>query len=667
VELLRRGRALISVHPVSNSVAWRPTAEIIAKSNLTRFMSSYGVANLEELHRKAVDEPDWFWNAVISDLGISFYTGYSKVLDASAGMPWTRWCVGGSLNIIHNCIDKRARDTRPAIKWEGEDASVRALTYAQLATEVNRTANGLRQLGVRKGHVIAIVMPMLPETAIALFAVAKIGAIILPLFSGYGAEAIRTRLEDAGAVCVITCDGYVRRGRAIHLKSVVDDAVDRSRSVRHVVVVKRSGVDVSWRMNRDVKWSDLAEGASPECDSERTSAEDPLMIIYTSGTTGRPKGTVHTHCGFPIKAAQDLSHAFDVKADDTIFWVTDLGWMMGPWELFGATIIGASVALYEGAVDYPTSQRLWDVVQRHGVSVLGVSPTLVRMLMRSGEPQLDREHSTLRILGSTGEPWDEKSWWWFFESVGQSRLPIINYAGGTEISGGILGGNVISPLKPCAFAGPLPGMAADVVDAAGQSLINQVGELAIRRPWIGMSRGFWKDPQRYLDTYWSRVENLWFHGDWACVDHEGSWYILGRSDDTIKVAGKRVGPAEIESVLTQHPQIAEAAVVGIPDDVKGQALVCICVRAGDTPAPRDVLRDLVIRAFGRALRPTLIEYVEELPKTRNGKVMRRVIRAAFLAQEAGDLTALDNPDAVAAIRSLGIAYRAALVRSGDPR
>ena len=630
---------------------------MIAASNLARFMAVFGAQDLEDLQRRSTEDPEWFWHAVIVDLDIRFYEPYSKVLDMSAGIQWPKWCVDGRLNIIHNCIDKRRDDDRPAIKWEGEDGSTLELSYRQLAQEVNRFANALRRLGVKKGDVVALFMPMLPETAIAMFAIAKIGGIVLPLFSGYGADALATRLVDSEAICLITCDGYQRRGRTIEMKKTADDAVERSPSVRHVVVVRRCGVTVGWRGERDRWWKEIVASESLECDSEQTAAEDSLMLIYTSGTTGRPKGTLHTHCGFPIKAAQDLSHGFDLKAQDTIFWVTDIGWMMGPWELFGATIIGATVVLYDGAFDYPDPERIWNLVKRHRVSVLGVSPTLIRLLMRHADRAVDLQNSALRILGSTGETWDLKSWRWFFEKVGGSCLPIINYSGGTEISGGILSGNVLTPMKPCAFAGPLPGMAADVVDESGTSVRNQVGELVIRGPWIGMSRGFWKDPERYLQTYWSKIKDVWVHGDWAAVDTQGFWYITGRSDDTIKVAGKRVGPAEVESLLVQHPGVVEAAVIGIPDELKGQAIVCFCVTSTDIR--EESLTDLVVGAFGRSLRPLAINYVEELPRTRNGKVMRRVIRAAFLGEEEGDTSALENPNSVPPIRTLGIPYRRA--------
>jgi acetyl-CoA synthetase len=380
------------------------------------------------------------------------------------------------------------------------------------------------------------------------------------------------------------------------------------------------------------------------------------MLIYTSGTTGRPKGAVHTHCGFPIKAAQDLVHSFDVHDGETMYWVSDMGWMMGPWEVFGMTLLGGTVVLYDGALDYPAPDRLWAIVARHGVNVLGVSPTLIRALMRHGEqPVTSHDLSSLRILGSTGEPWNPEPWRWFFDVVGGGRLPIINYSGGTEVSGGLVAGNVLTPIKPAAFAGPPPGIAADVVDERGQPLRNHVGELVVRAPWIGMTRGFWNDPERYIQTYWSRIPGTWVHGDWAAIDEDGLWYILGRSDDTIKVAGKRLGPAEVESVLVEHAAVTEAAAIGVPDADKGQALVCFCVlRPGHAagPALATELTALIGTRLGKPLRPKAIEFVHDLPKTRNAKVMRRVIRSVYLGEPAGDLSSLENPQAVDEIAAM---------------
>ena len=636
-------------------IAWRPSREYIDRSRLVAFMQRHGLRDVAELMRRSTTDLGWFWRAVLDDLGIEFYQPYRDILDVSAGPAYARWCVGGRMNIVHNCLDKWAgtpTDRLDAVRWEGEEGATRTLTYAELRREVNRCASGLRALGVARGDRVALFMPMCPELVTAFFAVIKIGGIVLPLFSGYGADAVATRLVDSGATVVFTADGFWRRGQRVVMKQTADEALRSAPSVRHLIVVPRLGIDGPCGA-RDRTWSDVVSAQSDTSPTEQTDADEPLMIIYTSGTTGRPKGAVHTHCGFPIKTAQDMVHCFDVQPGETMYWVSDMGWMMGPWELMGMTLLAGTIVLYDGALDHPGPDRLWSLVERHRVNILGISPTLIRALMRHGEqPVRAHDVSSLRILGSTGEPWNLEPWRWFFEVAGGSRLPIINYSGGTEVSGGLVGGNVITPLKPAAFAGPPPGIAADVVDDKGQPVRNQVGELVVRAPWIGMTRGFWNDPERYLQTYWSRFPGVWVHGDWAAIDDDGLWYILGRSDDTIKIAGKRLGPAEVESVLVEDAAVAEAAAVGIPDPLKGQALVCFCVlRPGHegSTALVDRLKNLVAARLGKPLRPESIEFVSELPKTRNAKVMRRVIRAAYLGEQPGDLTALENPHAVTAI------------------
>lgn len=405
---------------------------------------------------------------------------------------------------------------------------------------------------------------------------------------------------------------------------------------------------------RDHWWRDLIPHQPPEAIAEPTAAEDTLMIIYTSGTTGKPKGAVHTHCGFPVKAAQDMAFGTDVHADDVIYWMSDMGWMMGPWLVFGATLLGATCFLYDGAPDYPGPDRLWHLAARHRINQLGISPTLIRALIPHGDGWVKKHDlSAIKCFASTGEPWNPDPWLWLFNVVGEGQRPIINYSGGTEIAGGILMGNPILPLKPAAFAAACPGMAADVIDENGRPVRNEVGELAIRAPWVGMTRGFWGDPQRYLDAYWSRLPNVWIHGDWAAIDGDGMWYILGRSDDTIKVAGKRLGPAEVESVLVNHEAVAEAAAIGVPHDIKGSEVVCFCVLApGHTPSDtlREALRAKVAEAMGKPLAPKEIWFVSDIPKTRNAKVMRRIIRSAYLGQDPGDTSSLVNPEAIKEIR-----------------
>jgi acetyl-CoA synthetase len=537
--------------------------------------------------------------------------------------------------------------------YESEEGQASSLSYAELAAEVNRAANGLRSLGLGKGDAVGLLMPMTPQIVVALLAVTKIGGVVLPLFSGFGAGAIADRLADGEARLLFTADGMPRRGGLVPLKAVADEAARRVPTLRHMIVHRRMGNPVSIEPGRDHWWHELIDSQPAESHTEPTSAEDPLMIIYTSGTTGRPKGAVHTHCGFPVKAAQDMAFGTDVQPGERMFWITDMGWMMGPWLAFGALILGAAMFLYDGAPDYPGPERIWRMVERHKLTGLGISPTLVRALAALGEaPVRAHDLSSLRLFGSTGEPWNPEPWRWLFEVPGESVRPIINYSGGTEVSGGILMGNPILPLKPCAFSAPCPGIAADVFDESGKPVRNQVGELVIKAPWIGMTRGFWKDPARYEATYWSRWPGVWVHGDWAAIDGDGMWYILGRSDDTIKVAGKRLGPAEVESVLVAQPEVVEAAAIGVPDPVKGSRVVCFCVlRAGVMPSAdlEQALQQRVVRELGKPFAPKAFVFVADLPKTRNAKVMRRMIRAAYMGESPGDTSSLVNPESLEAI------------------
>src|SRR5437870_1750280 len=438
------------------------------------------------------------------------------------------------------------------------------------------------------------------------------------------------------------------------MKETADRALVSCPTIKKVIVHRRVVREIPWTHGRDEVWEVLLEDHPDRASTQELDPEDPLMIIYTSGTTGKPKGTLHVHGGFPIKSAQDMAHCFDVGPDDVVFWYTDIGWMMGPWLIFGTLLLGATMVLYEGTPDHPAADRLWRMVDKHRVTVLGVSPTLVRSLMTHGD-EVPSHHdlSSLRILGGTGEPWNPEPFQWYFKHIGGGRVPAINYTGGTEISGGILCGNVITHLRPCSFAGPVPGMAVDVLDSDGESIRGEVGELVIRNPWPGMTRGFWGDRQRYLETYWSRLENVWVHGDWAYVDPEdGLWYVLGRSDDTIKIAGKRLGPAEVESILVGHPAVAEAAAIGVPDEMKGEALVCFVVlRPNHQPsdALASELQELVSAALGKPLKPKAVHFVGDLPRTRNAKILRRVVRSVYTGNDPGDLSSLENPSALAAI------------------
>jgi len=646
--------------PFDQKMAWEPNPEWIRESNLQRFMDSHSLDSVDHLVDRAAADPAWFWDAVMHDLDVRFETPYTSIMDTSRGVPFTEWCVGGRMNIVHNLLDKwqaaEETRTRTALIWEGEDGSVRTYSYEELNARVCNVARNVQKLGIGPGDVAGLYMPMTPELAIAFLAVLKVGATILPLFSGYGPSAIATRLEDAGATVLFTADGFHRRGSLVAMKETADEALELYDAVRHVFVHDYAGrADVPMTAGRDYAWYSLEEGDGSDPGTVSTAAEDVAMIIYTSGTTGRPKGAVHTHCGFPIKAAQDMSHAMDVKPGDVMYWMTDMGWMMGPWLVFGTLTIGATMVFYDGAPDTPSVDRVWQLLQKHGVTHFGLSPVLVRALMPHGTGPVGRHDlSALRAVCSTGSPWDPESWNWVFRHVLKAQKPILNYSGGTEISGGIVCGNFLKPLKPCSFSGPVPGMDADVVDELGHSVRGKVGELVIRSPWIGMTRGFWNDTGRYLESYWSRHEGVWMHGDFAAIDKDGLWYILGRSDDTIKVAGKRVGPAEVEAVVNAVEGVLESAAIGIPHDVKGEEIGIYCVPSRGT-SPTENLRSNIIAAvaseLGKPLRPRFVKFCSQLPKTRNAKIMRRVVKAVHLDLPAGDVTSLEDPAAMDAVRN----------------
>lgn len=629
-------------------------------TRLARFIERHGYGSLDQLQEDAERDAPVFWDRVVSEVGLEWTTPYTQTLDMSDGIMWPRWFVGGRLDLVDNIVGKHARrhPDKVAVRWEGDAGEERRITYAELAREVDGMAAGLRALGAGEGSRIAIYLPMVPEAAVILLAAAKIGAISVPMFSGYSADSVVQRVQDAAATVLVCANGYFRRGKPVRMLADALAAADACESVQHVVVVDRlgNGPYAGSEHGGHYDLCDYATLAATPADpsaAESFGASDPLMLVYTSGTTGKPKGVVHTHGGFPLKAAQDMVMAFDLREDDTLMWVTDMGWLMGPWMVFGALLLGATIVLCEGTPDYPDAGRLWRIVQRHGVTHLGLSPTLVRLLMgsRDAVPQIG-SLDTVRVFGSTGEAWNETPWLWLFETVGQSRRPIVNYSGGTEIGGGILACFPGLPQTACGFNGPIPGMAADVVDAEGKPVRGSVGELVLRQPWPGMTQGFWNDPERYEDTYWSALPGLWVHGDWASIDSDGYWFVHGRSDDTIKVAGKRLGPTEFESALVSHPLVAEAVAVGVPDPIKGEAVVCFVTlhdkRSGQEgwSVWETELSDHVARLLGKPLRPARIHALTQIPKTRNGKILRRVVRNAYIGRPMGDLSSMENPRSI---------------------
>ena len=629
-------------------ILWRPSPEAVERARVTGFMRKHGIKDTGELIRRSADDTSWFWDAALRDLGVRWFRPYSKVQDGSRGFPWTRWFLDGRINIVANCLDPAPPD-QAALIGEADDGAVRTWTYRELNDEVSRVAGLLRQLGAGKGDAVGIYMPMVPEIAAAFFGCLKIGAVPVPVFSAFGAPALAVRLRDAGAKVLFTADGVSRRGKRSALKPEADKAVAECPSLRNVVVLRRLGIDVPMGP-RDLWWHEAVGRAAPETATAELEAEDTSVVLYTSGTTGNPKGTVHTHAGALAKIATELGYNFDVRAGDVFFWVTDMGWMMGPWELIGVTFFRGTLVIFEGAPNHPDPGRLWEIVERHKATHLGISPTAIRLLKTESLDWL-RKHdlSSLRILGSTGEPWDTDSYLWFFEHAGGRRCPIINITGGTELIGSHLAPLPITDLKACTVRGPCLGMDVDVFDDDGKPIRGGIGHLVCKKPAPSMTKGFLNDPERYLQTYFSRFPGVWYHGDWAKVDEDGFWFLFGRSDDTIKVAGKRTGPAEVEGALIEHPAVAEAAAVGVPHDVKGETVACFVVlNPGHEPSEplREELRNQVVKHLGKTLKPETLRFARTLPKTRSGKIVRGAIRRRFLNQPVGDVTSVENPDAI---------------------
>ena len=626
-------------------VVWTPSEEVLARANVVRLMGRHGFDDYWELVRRSQEDPGWFWPAAIEDMDLDFFRPWDEVVDLSRGPEWATWFVGGTVNVAWNCVHRWSERTPDAVGavFAGEDGERREWTFAELSRATTRLAEGLIALGIEPGDRVAIYMPMCPEVAVASHACAHVGAVQVPIFSGFAAPAVRERLRDSEAKVVITADTSLRRGKWLDMRATVEEAVTESPSVQHVVTWSRA----------DGSWDGVQLGPGELAPLE-LDAEHPYLLTYTSGTTGKPKGVLHVHGGFLVSITREVAYQADAHAGEVILFATDMGWIMGPWTVVGGGALGCRLIFAEGAPDQP-SHRLWALVERERVNVLGCSPTLVRALIPHGEPRADL--ASLRTIVTTGEPWNPAPYMWLFEHVGGGRCPIINCSGGTEVGACFLSPTPAIAIKACSLGGPALGMDMDVVDNEGNSLVatGEVGELACRKPFPGMTRGFWRDPERYLEAYWRRIPGLWVHGDWASVDEDGYWYLHGRSDDTLNIAGKRIGPAEIESAVVAHPAVAEAAAVGVPHEVKGEVAWVFCVLKPGSDGGEDLEREVADRAaeeLGKAFRPERIVFVGALPKTRSAKIVRRAVRAKVLGKDPGDLSSVENPEALDEIERL---------------
>jgi acetyl-CoA synthetase len=628
-----------------------PPPEFSAKAHI-KSLEQY-----EALYQESIEDPERFWATVAGDL--HWFKTWDKVLDWN--LPWAKWFVGGKLNLSYNCVDRHALGTRAnktALIWESEPGEIRRLTYAELHVEVQKFANALKSLGIGKGDRVAVYMGMTPELAIALLACARIGAIHSVIFGGFAANAIADRVNDSSCVAIITQDASYRRGNEIALKRTVDEAMAACHTVKHVVVYQRMGTPVEMTEGRDHWWHDLTAQAGAECPAEQMDSEDPLYILYTSGTTGKPKGLVHTTGGYAVQTYLTTKLVFDLR-DEDIYWCTaDIGWVTGhSYIVYGPLQNGATVLMYEGAPNWPDFSRFWKIVDDHKVSVFYTAPTAIRAFMKWGNEHVEK-HSleSLRLLGTVGEPINPEAWMWYRERIGRNRCPIVDTWWQTE-TGAIL----IAPIpgavaaKPGSATRPFFGIQPEVVTREGKPVpAGHGGLLVVRKPWPSMARTVYGDPERFQRTYWSDVPGSYFTGDGARQDADGYFWLMGRVDDVINVSGHRLGTMEVESALVAHPKVAEAAVVGRPDDLKGQAIAAfVSLESGNVPSEglKDELRKWVAQEIGALARPDDIRFTDALPKTRSGKIMRRLLRdLATHGEVQGDVTTLEDFTVIAKLR-----------------
>jgi len=651
----------------TDEVVYTPSREFVESTNVYDFMQTYDIDDYEELIERTTSEVEgeprsgvsWFWDELVDYLDIEFDEGYDAVRNDAEGPQFTEWYPGGELNAAHNTVDRHAapdseRRNKVACIWEGEPGEVREVTYHELARQSNRVANYLESRGIETGDTVGLYMPMVPEVISILYGCFKVGAIAVPIFSGFGVDATATRIGDAECSVLFTGDGFYRRGSHVTLKEAADDAIEQAGHVEHTVVYDRLGLaseeEIPWDDDRDEHWEETVGEAGDDYDTKSLDASQESMLLYSSGTTGKPKGIVHTHAGALMQAAKEVYFGMDLKPSDRFFWVSDIGWMMGPWTLMGTHAHGGTMFMYEGAPDHPEPDRFWQLIDDHGITQFGISPTAIRALRKRGDEWVeDYDLSSLRLLGSTGEPWDPESWLWFHEEVGGGDTPIINISGGTEIMGCFLMPMPITPLKPCTLGGPGLGMDIDIVDRNGDSIADshERGFLVARDSCPSMTKSLWSGDERYLAEYWSSWEDLWDHGDWAQKDADGFWFLHGRADDALNVAGRKVGPAEVEGAAMEHDAVNQAAAVGVPDDTTGTAVVLYAVlEAGEEESEdlRGAIRDTVGEELGKPFRPREVLFVDAFPKTQSGKIIRRAIESIYRGEDLGDMSSIENPD-----------------------
>lgn len=634
-----------------------PSEKQIQESNIFQFMQKHNITSLEELSQKAKHNLEWFWKSVEKDIGIIWDVPYAKTLDVSKGIAWTKWFVGGKTNIYKSSVEKFVKlyPQKTAYHFISEDGNTSKISYSELNCKVSKLANGLKSLGVQKGDVIAIYLPMIEEAIVTVLAASKIGAIQTVIFSGYSSESLHVRLQDCKAKILLVSDGFTRKGKSVSQKQAAEIAI-KDTNIEKTIVVSYKGIDKYDESKKIIFYDSLMTSQNNICATEILDSEDPLFILYTSGTTGKPKGVIHTHGGFSVFAGYQAAYLIDIRENDTLFWPADVGWITGlVWNVYGLLMRGASAVIYDGALDFPTVDRTWKILSDYKATIFGISPTAVRLFKKNNvEPLKLFTLGKIKNIPTTGEPLDADSWWWLFEKVGNKKIPIMNLSGGTEIGGAMLSVFPGMKLKPSTVGVPIPGMNIDVFDDNGNSVQNQNGYLVIKSPWPAMTRGLLNDDAKYLETYWSRFENVWFHGDYVHVDKDNLWYMRGRTDDVINVSGHRMSTAEIEHTVISHKKISDAASIAIPDDVTGEAIVVFFVTNNKSEINLESeISEYISQKIGKVARPKLVFQLSDLPKTRTGKIMRRLLKSKLLGQALGDLSSLENPQILYEIPKLG--------------
>jgi len=637
---------------MTKPIIWEAPDSIKKKSKLTQFLKHCNVSNYDDLEKKSFSDPGWLWDNVIKFSNLKFYKPYKKILDETKGAPWSKWCVGGTTNIVLNCVDRhKDKDffKETFIYSEREDGRENSITYEEFDKQISKVGNSLKINGFKKGDVIALYMPQFIETYIAYFAILKIGCVVLPLFSGYGSKAVIERLNIAKAKGIFTVEKTFRKGKEIRMFDLVKSDLDQVQSLSKIFLL---GKDTGKKI---FNWENF-NNVSEKLNTEEMNSEDPAIIHFTSGTTGKPKGCVYTHVGLVSKMSFDEGVLADFKQNDIHLCMADMGWMVGSKSATIASLHGAKMVIAEGVPDFPDEVRFWKLIEKYKVSWTELSPALIRAQMIKDKKLFkDLNLNSLRIVCTGGEPWTEKPWKWLFEFIGKSKVPIMNSAGGTEVSGSILHCCLHRPFKVGSFNAPIPGMSADILTLDGKKVsTDEMGELVMRKSSIGLTKSLWNDDDRYIKNYWSIIKDFWVHGDLASKDKDGHWFLHGRSDDTIKVSGKRIGPSELESVIVKSGKAKEVAAVGIPDENKGSKIILSIVLLENSEEKESYFENLVINDLGKSFKPDKIIFVKDLPKTRNMKIMRRVIKSCLAKEDPGDISTLLNPESVEEIRAHAI-------------